>query len=102
MVDMPLTKETKPNQGEQDKTEKPSYGADKLQKAYDLVPQSWIIDCLKMYKIFGKVIKFIKNTMGNWRVKLTAEGKKRTCQVVDFAVPADWLPSKTEGKWKVR
>ena len=40
-------------------------------KAYDMVPQS----CLKMYKIFSKVIKFIKNTMKNWRVKMTAERK---------------------------
>ena len=35
-----------------------------------MVPQSWI-----MYKISGKVIKFIKKTMENWRVKLTAGGK---------------------------
>ena len=40
-----------------------------------MVPQSWIIDCLKMFQISGKVIKFIKNTMGNSRVKQTAGGK---------------------------
>ena len=28
-----------------------------------------------MYKIFDEVIKFIKETMKNWRVKLKAEGK---------------------------
>ena len=32
-------------------------------KAYDMVPQSWIIHCLKMYKISHEVINFIENTM---------------------------------------
>ena len=32
-------------------------------KVYDLVPQSWIIDCLQMYKLSGEVIKFIENTI---------------------------------------
>ena len=40
--------------------------------AYDVVPQSWIIDWLKMYKISDEVLKFIENTMENWRVGLTA------------------------------
>ena len=31
-------------------------------KAYDMVPQSWIINCLKMYKILPKIINFIKKT----------------------------------------
>ena len=30
----------------------------------------------KMLKIFDKVIKFIKETLKNWKVELTAEGKK--------------------------
>ena len=34
-------------------------------KAYDMIP----------HKISGEVIKFIKNTMENWRVELTAGGK---------------------------
>ena len=32
-------------------------------KAKGFVLQSWIIDCLKMYKISGEVIKSIENTM---------------------------------------
>ena len=39
------------------------------------VPQSWIIDCFKMYKISDEVIKFIEETMKNWRVEVTAGGK---------------------------
>ena len=44
-------------------------------KAYDRVPQSWIINCLKMYKISHETINFIEKNMKNWRVELTAEGK---------------------------
>ena len=44
-------------------------------KAYDIVPQSWIISYLKMYKISHETINFIEKTMKNWRVELTAGGK---------------------------
>ena len=45
-------------------------------KAYNLVPQSWIIRCLNMYKIFCEVIKVFKETRENWRVELATGGKK--------------------------
>ena len=45
-------------------------------KAYDMVPQSWIINSLKMYKISHKVINFIEKTMKTWRVELTSGGRK--------------------------
>ena len=44
-------------------------------KAHDMVPQSWIIFCLKMYKISHEVINFIEKTMQTWRVELTAGGR---------------------------
>ena len=37
-------------------------------KAYDMVPQSWIINCLKIYKIFHETINFIERTMKKCRV----------------------------------
>ena len=37
--------------------------------------QSWLRDCLKMYKISGDIIKFIEGIMENWRVELTTGGK---------------------------
>ena len=43
--------------------------------AYEMVPQSWIIDCLKMYKILYEVINFIKETLETWGVESTAGGK---------------------------
>ena len=39
-------------------------------KALDIFLQSCIIDCLKMYKVSGKVIKFIEETMKNLKVEL--------------------------------
>ena len=47
-------------------------------KAYDMVPQSSIINCLKMYKISDEVINFIEKTMKTWRVELTSGGKSLT------------------------
>ena len=44
-------------------------------KAYDIILQSWIINCLKMYKISDAVINFIKKTMETWRVELTGGGR---------------------------
>ena len=43
--------------------------------AYDMVPQNWILHCLKMYKIHDEVIKFIEKIMETWKVELTAGGK---------------------------
>ena len=41
-----------------------------------MVPHSWIINRLKMYKISDEVINFIDKTMKTWRVKLTAGGRR--------------------------
>ena len=45
-------------------------------KAYDMVPHSWIINSLKMYKISHEVINFIDKTMKTWRVELAAGGRR--------------------------
>ena len=49
-------------------------------KVYDVVLQSWMIDCLKMYVMSDDIIKFIKNTVKNWKVKLIA-GVKSIAEV---------------------
>ena len=43
-----------------------------------MVPQSWILHCLKMCKISYEVINFIEQTMKTWRVELTAGGRSIT------------------------
>ena len=45
--------------------------------AYDMLPQSWILHCLKMYKMSHEVINFIEQTMNTWRVELTAGGRSK-------------------------
>ena len=44
-------------------------------KEYDMVPWSWILHRLKMFKIPHEVINFIEKTMKTWRVELTAGGR---------------------------
>ena len=44
-------------------------------KAYDMVPHSWIINSLKMYKISHELKNFVDQTMKTWRVELTAGGR---------------------------
>ena len=46
-----------------------------MKKAYDVAPQSWILHCLKMYKISHEVINFIEQIMKTWRVDLIAGGR---------------------------
>ena len=46
-----------------------------FEKAYDMVPQCWIIQCLKMYKVSHEVINFFEKTMKTWKVELTAGGR---------------------------
>ena len=50
-------------------------------KAYDMVHQSWIRHCLKIYKILDQVIQLIE-TMETWRVELTAEVKRLAYEVI--------------------
>ena len=40
-----------------------------------MVQQTWIIKCLRMYRISDKILNFISNAMENWRVKLTVSGQ---------------------------
>ena len=54
--------------------QKYNYGVDYYKKANDMVSQTWIIDCVKMYKISDKVIKFITESMKNLKVELTVGG----------------------------
>ena len=60
---------------EQDQTEKPTTVWIDYKKAYDMVPKSQMINCLKIYKISDEVINFIDKTMKTWRVELTTEGR---------------------------
>ena len=59
----------------QDRTKKSSYSLHWQQKAYDMVPQSWIIHRLKMYKTSDEVVSFIEKTMKTWKEEFSAGGR---------------------------
>ena len=44
-------------------------------KAHDIVPLSWMVFCLKMYKIPKKLLKCMTESMKYWKVAFTEEGK---------------------------
>ena len=43
-------------------------------KAYDLVPHSWILECLDICGIAENIIKFVKESMKDWKLLLTSNG----------------------------
>ena len=55
-------------------------------EAFDKLPERWINDCRKMYKISNKVIRFITKAMKNWKVKLTTRGKTLTRMQIQIGI----------------
>ena len=43
--------------------------------AYDLVPHSWIIECMKMFGIAENVTNLLGKSMEQWKLSLTSNGK---------------------------
>ena len=43
-------------------------------KAFDMIPHSWLIECLQIYGAEENTINFLKNTMPNWKTVLTSSG----------------------------
>ena len=41
-------------------------------KVYDMVPHSWIIDCLETARINEKIRRLLAESMKSWRVELTS------------------------------
>ena len=42
------------------------------QKAYDMVPHSWILECARMVGVAQNIITFIENSKANWKTVLTS------------------------------
>ena len=45
-------------------------------KAFDMIPHSWLIECLEIYDAEENTIRFLKNTMPNWTTILTSSGTR--------------------------
>ena len=44
-------------------------------KAYDMVPYSWILECLKQLGTAENIRNLLKNSMKSWRTELTSNGQ---------------------------
>ena len=44
-------------------------------KAYDMVPHSWIVECMDIFGIAENVKAFLTSSMNNWKTKLTSSGE---------------------------
>ena len=45
-------------------------------KAFDMIPHSWLMECLEIYGAEENTIIFLKNTMPNWKTILTISGTR--------------------------
>ena len=43
-------------------------------KAYDMVPHSWILEALDMFKVAGNMADLLRCSMDNWRTQLMGNG----------------------------
>ena len=44
-------------------------------KAYDMIPHSWIIECLRLVNVSESIVNFLQNSMAYWKTELTASGQ---------------------------
>ena len=44
-------------------------------KAYDMIPHSWILECLDIFGVARNVKQFITDSMSKWKVELTSMGE---------------------------
>ena len=51
------------------------YGMDRLKKAYNLVPHSWINECMEICGIAENVRNFLGGSMEHWNLSLTSNGE---------------------------
>ena len=54
---------------------KSSYCMDRLKKSYDMVPHSWVSECLETFGIAKNVQDFLNNSMKSWKSELDSSRK---------------------------
>ena len=52
-----------------------------FKRAYDMVPHSWIKECLDLVRVAESVKTLLVNGMGKWRVMLCAENLELLSEV---------------------
>ena len=43
-------------------------------KAYDMIPHSWISECIEVFREAENTKKFVENSMNNWKLELASKG----------------------------
>ena len=43
-------------------------------KVYDMIPHSWISECLELFGVAENTKKFLVNSMNKWKIELTSNG----------------------------
>jgi hypothetical protein len=56
------------------------------QKAFDRVPQSWIIKSLETIGINTKVISFMQKIMGYWRTRMRLHAENKLIETEDIKI----------------
>ena len=44
-------------------------------KAYDMVPHSWILECMSMFRVTNNVKTFLESSIKNWKTELMSLGE---------------------------
>ena len=55
-------------------------------KAFDSVPHSWIVKCLRLYKINEQIIKMIENQMRNWKTNIVLNYNRGRVQIENVKI----------------
>ena len=40
-----------------------------------MIPYTWVLQCLRIFKVANNISSVIENSMKNWKVKLTSGGE---------------------------
>ena len=55
-------------------------------KAFDSVPHSWIVKCLRLYKINEQIIKMIEDQMRNWKTNIVLNHNRGRVQIENVKI----------------
>ena len=64
-------------------------------KAYDMIPHSWISECLEVFGIAGNTKNFLVNSINKWKLKLTLKLFAKSNDQVDSLVNTVRLQNQT-------
>ena len=59
----------------QEKTHQSIHGMDRLQKRYELAPNSWVNECMEIFGTVENLRTFLQKSMQQWGLSLTTNGE---------------------------